>query len=69
VNQNWLIYNDYYCTLAVLGIVIINADVNECIIHDNDTIKNCCNFGFGHSKFSAVFNKLTVYDIKNFCGK
>jgi len=68
------IYNDYYCntTVAVLvslGIVIIRADGNECIIHDNDTIENCCNLGFGHSKFSAVVNKPKVYDVKNFCGK
>ncbi|XP_065902540.1 fibrinogen C domain-containing protein 1-like [Dysidea avara] len=54
--------------LVSLGIVLVDADGNDCIIRDNDTIENCCNLGFGHSKFSSVVNKPKVYDVKNFCG-
>jgi len=54
-------------TLVVLGIVLIGADGNDCIIHDNEPIKNCCNLGFGHSKFREVINKPKVYNVKDFC--
>ncbi|XP_065903681.1 fibrinogen C domain-containing protein 1-like [Dysidea avara] len=54
--------------LVSLGIVLADADGNDCIIRDNDPIENCCNLGFGHSKFSSVVNKPKVYDVKNFCG-
>ena len=54
--------------LVSLGIVLVDADGNDCIIRDNDPIENCCNLGFGHSKFTSVVNKPKVYDVKNFCG-
>jgi len=54
--------------LVILGVVIVDTDGNDCIIRDNNPIENCCNLGFGHSKFSAVVNKPRVYDVKNFCG-
>ena len=38
------------------------------IIRDNDPIENCCDLGFGHSKFNSVVNKPKVYDVKNLCG-
>ena len=52
-------------TLAVLRIVLVDANGDDCIIRDNDPIENCCNLGFGHSKFSSVVNKPKVYDSKN----
>ena len=54
--------------LVSIKIVLVDADGNDCIIRDNDPIENCCNLGFGHSKFSSVVNKPKVYDMKNFCG-
>ena len=48
--------------------MLVDADGDDFIIHDNEPIENCCNLGFAHSKFSSVVNKPKAYYVKNFCG-